>query len=65
MFDLKKKIIIVTGGSGLLGSIIVKTIKENNGIPIILDIKTKRSKDIFLKLILHLREKLKNESRNS
>jgi NAD(P)-dependent dehydrogenase (short-subunit alcohol dehydrogenase family) len=36
---LKERVIIVTGGSGLLGTEICKDIVENGGIPIILDIK--------------------------
>jgi len=35
--DLKKKIVIITGGAGLLGSEFAKSIIEFNGIPIILD----------------------------
>ncbi len=37
MFDLKSKIIIITGGAGLLGSRMAFTIKEHGGIPIIFD----------------------------
>ena len=37
MFDLKSKIIIITGGAGLLGSRMVKTIQEYGGTPIVLD----------------------------
>jgi NAD(P)-dependent dehydrogenase (short-subunit alcohol dehydrogenase family) len=37
MFDLKSKIIIITGGAGLLGSRMAMTIKEHGGIPIIFD----------------------------
>lgn len=36
---LKDKVIIVTGGSGLLGSAFCNAILENNGIPIIADIQ--------------------------
>jgi NAD(P)-dependent dehydrogenase (short-subunit alcohol dehydrogenase family) len=42
MFDLNLKTIIITGGAGLLGSRLVKTIISNNGIPIILDNDNKK-----------------------
>jgi NAD(P)-dependent dehydrogenase (short-subunit alcohol dehydrogenase family) len=35
---LKNKVIVVTGGAGLLGQFFVKAISENGGIPIIADI---------------------------
>ena len=50
MFDLKKKKIIVTGGSGFFGNIITNTIKKNNGVPIILDINKPLKKNIFYKV---------------
>ena len=37
--NLKNNIILVTGGSGLLGKEIINNIRLNNGIPINLDIK--------------------------
>ena len=42
MFDLNLKTIIITGGAGLLGSRLVKTIISNNGIPIVLDNDNKK-----------------------
>lgn len=41
MNDLSNKIILVTGGSGLLGRAIIKNIAERNGIAINLDINCK------------------------
>tara|TARA_B100000989_G_C19512492_1_gene459853 strand:+ start:494 stop:1270 length:777 start_codon:yes stop_codon:yes gene_type:complete len=37
MFDLKSKIILITGGAGLLGSRMVRTIQKHGGTPIVLD----------------------------
>ena len=37
MFNLKSKIILITGGAGLLGSRMVQTIQKHGGIPIVLD----------------------------
>ena len=37
MFDLKSKIILITGGAGLLGSRMAKTIFKNGGTPIVID----------------------------
>ena len=51
-FDLRNKIIIITGGAGLLGTEFVKTIINFNGFPIILDISQKK--------INNLKSKLKN-----
>lgn len=62
MFDLKKKIIVITGGNGLLGDIIAKTVKENNGVPIILDIKNKRTKNKFFKVDITSEEEVKKAS---
>jgi len=45
MFLLKNKVIIITGGAGLLGYNFTKAILLNNGIPVILD---KSSKNINL-----------------
>lgn len=42
MFDLNSKIIIVTGGAGLLGSRLVETIISNNGTAIVLDNDNKK-----------------------
>ena len=42
MFDLKSKIIVITGGAGLLGSRMAKTIYANGGIPIIFDNNQKK-----------------------
>ena len=38
MFDLSGKIIVITGGAGLLGQQHVEAIAEYNGIPVILDL---------------------------
>ena len=43
MFDLKSKIILITGGAGLLGSRIAEVILLNNGIPVILDNDKKKN----------------------
>ena len=42
MFDLNSKIIIITGGAGLLGSRLAEIIISNNGTPIILDNDNKK-----------------------
>ena len=39
--NLSGKIIIVSGGAGLLGNQIIKNIKSNGGIPVSIDIKNK------------------------
>jgi len=41
LFNLNKKVIIVTGALGLLGQKHVEAIAENGGIPIIIDINEK------------------------
>ena len=42
MFSLKNKIIIVTGGAGLLGTNFVESILIYDGIPIVLDKSQKK-----------------------
>ena len=42
MFSLKNKIIIITGGAGLLGCNFVEAILYHDGIPVILDKSKKR-----------------------
>ena len=46
-FLLNNKVIIVTGGCGLLGSEFCKSIAKFNGIPVILDKKISKSKKLF------------------
>ena len=43
MFDLKSKIILITGGAGLLGSRMVRTIQKHGGTPIVLDNDKKKN----------------------
>ena len=38
---LKDKVVVVTGGAGLIGKEFIKAIVENNGIAIIADINEK------------------------
>ena len=45
MSKLKNKIIIVTGGNGLLGKEILKNISEEGGIPICADVNIKKKSD--------------------
>ncbi len=45
-FSLKKKVIIITGGAGLLGEQYAKIIAKADGVPIILDLNKKKSKKI-------------------
>ena len=47
---LNKKVIIITGGAGLLGEQYAKIIAKANGTPIILDLNKKKSKKICEKL---------------
>lgn len=37
---LQNKIVVITGGAGLLGQEFVKTVVDNNGIPVIADVNT-------------------------
>lgn len=50
MFDLKNKIVIITGAAGLLGKQYVEAVIQYNGIPILLDIN-KKELLLFLKEI--------------
>ena len=52
-FNLEKKVIIITGATGLLGKKHVEVIAENGGVPIILDIKEKQ----ILSLTKHIQKK--------
>jgi NAD(P)-dependent dehydrogenase (short-subunit alcohol dehydrogenase family) len=45
-FNLKKKVIIITGAAGFLGKEYVKEIVKCNGIPICLDINNKKLKEL-------------------
>ena len=40
IFDLTNKVVVITGGSGMLGQKYAETICELNGVPIIIDIDT-------------------------
>jgi len=46
MFNLKSKIILITGGAGLLGSRIAKIIHSHEGIPIVLDNNIKKINEL-------------------
>ena len=43
---LENKIILITGGNGLLGSVIIKKLKEDGAIPINLDINNKTNESL-------------------
>ena len=45
MIDLKNKVIVVTGGSGLLGKTIVAYLQQCNAIPVVADIAADVSKE--------------------
>ena len=49
-FNLDNKVIIITGGAGLLGKRFAEVIAESNGIPIILDLNIKKSKSIIMNI---------------
>tara|TARA_B100001057_G_scaffold221315_2_gene221714 strand:+ start:4046 stop:4843 length:798 start_codon:yes stop_codon:yes gene_type:complete len=49
-FYIKNKIVIITGGAGLLGSTFTEAIAEIKGIPIILDLDKKRSQELCVKI---------------
>jgi NAD(P)-dependent dehydrogenase (short-subunit alcohol dehydrogenase family) len=46
MFDLKNKVVVITGAAGLLGSSFCEALIKNNGIPIAIDIDSKRLKSL-------------------
>ena len=45
MFSLKNKVIIITGGAGLLGKSFIDAILQFGGIPIVLDNSKKYKKN--------------------
>ncbi len=49
--DLQKKVIIVTGGCGLLGSAFIRSIIENNGVAIAADINKESGEKLRAELI--------------
>ena len=51
---LKNKVVVVTGGAGLLGQQFVEAIVKNNGIAIIADIDQKRSIKVQQRLMAKL-----------
>ena len=72
MFDLKSKIILITGGAGLLGSRLVLTIQKHGGTPIVLDndqkkieklkkdFKKTNNSPVFYKVDITKRNQVKN-----
>ena len=46
---LKDKVIVITGGSGLLGQCFTQLILDNEGIAIIADIHQQNDKNNFIK----------------
>lgn len=46
MFNLKNKVVVVTGGAGRIGSAFIKAIVSQNGIGIIAEIDTTKAKNI-------------------
>lgn len=63
MIDLKKKVVLITGGSGFFGSRLAKIIQLNNGVPIILDKKInskKSSKFEYFKLDITKKKSVEN-----
>ena len=53
MINIKSKVVVISGGAGLIGSHFAELIIKNNGIPIVLDNCVKK----ILKLKLRLRVK--------
>ena len=49
-FFIKEKVVIITGGSGLLGSTFVEAVAEIGGIPVILDLDIKRANKLSEKI---------------
>ena len=47
---LNGKVIVVTGGAGLLGQAFSKSIASENGIVIVADVDENRSKDVCVRL---------------
>jgi NAD(P)-dependent dehydrogenase (short-subunit alcohol dehydrogenase family) len=40
LFDLTDRVVVITGGAGLLGGQHARAIAEKNGVPVLVDIKT-------------------------
>ena len=49
-FFIKEKVVIITGGSGLLGSTFVEAVAEIGGIPVILDLDIKSANKLSEKI---------------
>lgn len=45
-FNIENKVVVITGGAGLLGKTFVEAIAEIKGIPVILDLNAKKSKKL-------------------
>ena len=45
-FNIENKVVVITGGAGLLGKTFVEAIAEIKGIPIILDLNKKKSEKL-------------------
>ena len=56
MFSLKSKIILITGGAGLLGSRMVKIIHNHGGVPIVID----NDKNKIDKLLKNYKKEINN-----
>ena len=50
MFDLNKKVIVVTGATGLLGQQHVEAILKFNGIPVLLDLNSESLKKKLIEI---------------
>lgn len=57
---LKDKVVVITGGAGLIGQEFVKAVIANGGIPIIADIDCEIGKQVMDKLSAELDTKILN-----